>query len=149
MRTRSFVVGALATIGALGLIASCGDDPKSNLPTGPSLGLPASVTIDGPENVAPGQSVQFAAQIRLSDGSSKAVATEQRQQRPMEQVRTRPFSRCNVACVAADWIAAGRGGRGHHPYSESSPFPGQTFRRSNQEITHRASRHVSARGDSQ
>lgn len=50
-------------------------EPASKVPAGPTGPDTVSVTIDGPSTIAPGQSAQLKAVLRLSDGSTKiAVA---------------------------------------------------------------------------
>jgi hypothetical protein len=72
MRFRTIVLVAPALIGA-GLIAAC-NDPESRSPTFPSAPLLTSVSISGPATVAPGQSVQLVANVRMTDGTVKAVS---------------------------------------------------------------------------
>ena len=71
MRRLSFVVGLIAftTLG-------CDDHPVSVLPTTPGLPGVASITLSGPETIAPGQSVQLVVSVRLADGTTKLVGSE-------------------------------------------------------------------------
>ena len=67
-------VAALAAIAGATLVAACGDDLPP--PTGPSPSVPAIValTISGPSTLAPGQSVQYTASVRWSDGTVQTGA---------------------------------------------------------------------------
>jgi hypothetical protein len=70
---RQFLVtrGTLTAIALVALVAAC-DSPSSKLPAGPSSPTVASVIITGPDSIAPSQSAQFSAAVRLSDGTVKA-----------------------------------------------------------------------------
>ncbi len=57
------------------------------------------------------------------------------------------FLALQVGCVPDDWLEPGLGGRGHHPHSGRHPSLADV--RAAKRDHHRASRHVSARGDSQ
>lgn len=72
MRTK--VLGAITVIVSLhaGLLVAC-SDPVSHLPTTPSPPTVGSFEIIGPDSLAPGQSAQFIAAMRLSDGSTKLL----------------------------------------------------------------------------
>lgn len=70
MRTRFLSGATAAAITLAGLVAAC-DDPVSRIPTRPSVPSISSLEIAGPSSVAPGQSVQFTATARLSDGTTK------------------------------------------------------------------------------
>lgn len=67
-----------AVTGILGLqtalIVAC-SDPVSQLPTTPSPPSVGSFEVIGPDSLAPGQSAQFTAAMRLSDGSTKLLDT--------------------------------------------------------------------------
>lgn len=76
MRHVFFVCGALTAIVLAGLVASCGD-PKTQLPTGPSVPSVASIEISGPDSVAPGRSAQFLTIVRLFDGTNKNAMSTQ------------------------------------------------------------------------
>jgi hypothetical protein len=69
IRRKLLIAGAaLAAIAGSGLVAACGEDPK--LPAGPSGPSFVAVTITGgPSTLAPGQSAQYTASVRLSDGT--------------------------------------------------------------------------------
>jgi len=68
MRRLSLVVGSMA------FAALACDDPVSVLPTTPSSPAVASIELNGPSSIAPGQSVQLIATIRLADGTMKSPA---------------------------------------------------------------------------
>lgn len=70
MRMRVLSGATAAAITLTGLVAAC-DDPVSRMPARPSTPPISSVEIAGPSSVAPGQSVQFTATARLSDGTTK------------------------------------------------------------------------------
>jgi hypothetical protein len=61
---------ALTIVALSGLAATC-DSPAENLPTTPSAPIVVGVEIGGPSSVPPGQSAQFAAMLRLSNGATK------------------------------------------------------------------------------
>lgn len=73
MRRLSLIAGTLITTALAGFIVAC-DDPVSKLPTTPSSPSVSSVVVTGPDSIAPGQTAQFTAMIRLSDGTLKAPA---------------------------------------------------------------------------
>ena len=88
MRRRSPVRGwLLAAVAALTL--TC-DDPPSRMPTSPSTPMVAGVEIIGPDTLAPGQTAQYSAAVRLSDGTIKAPSPDTlvtwRSSRPNVQV---------------------------------------------------------------
>ena len=60
-------------IAALLFAATC-DHPTSSLPTAPGEPTITGLRIEGPDSLAPGQSVQFSAVAQMSDGTTK-VAT--------------------------------------------------------------------------
>ena len=70
MRRLSMIGGALA-IGLMALAAACGN-PESRVPLSPSQPTVAGLQVSGPASVAPGQSAQFLAATRLSDGTVKS-----------------------------------------------------------------------------
>lgn len=74
MRRLLVAVSALAAIVGATFVAACGDDVPP--PTGPSPSVPAIValTISGPSTLAPGQSVQYTASVRWSDGTVQTAA---------------------------------------------------------------------------
>lgn len=88
MRRRSLVRGALVAAAAA-LTFTC-DDPPSRLPTAPSAPAFAGVEIIGPDTLAPGQTAQYSAAVRLSDGTIKAPSPDTpvtwRSSRPNVQV---------------------------------------------------------------
>jgi hypothetical protein len=72
----------------IGVMAACGDDPQSPTqpsprpntappgPTPPSQATVTSCRLEGPASVPPGESAQFTATARYSDGSSRNVTDE-------------------------------------------------------------------------
>src|SRR5262245_6219736 len=52
------------------VVIAC-NNPATNLPPYPNLPFLSGIEISGPDTVAPGQSAQFFAVIRLSDGTRK------------------------------------------------------------------------------
>lgn len=73
MRKLPVAIAALAASAGATFVAACGDEPKP--PTGPSGPSFVAVTISGPSTLAPGQSAQYTASVRLSDGTVQ-TATE-------------------------------------------------------------------------
>ena len=74
MQRRSVLYGSL-TIAAVSLFVACGDDPS---PTQPSPLTPsefAGIQVIGPDSLAAGQSVQFVANIRQADGTTKSATS--------------------------------------------------------------------------
>ena len=65
----------LAAMGLGGLAAAC-HDPETRLPTNPSVPLFNGVDIVGPSSVPPGQSIQFAVNVRMSDGTVKGAGPD-------------------------------------------------------------------------
>jgi len=53
---------------------ACGKDPDSHMPTAPGLPTYGTVTIAGPDNVAPGQTARYSAVVTLSDGMEKTAS---------------------------------------------------------------------------
>ena len=74
MRRFSVFGGGLVVV-LVGLTGACGSDPVSKLPTGPSAPGVVGLQIIGPASVAPGQSAQFIANTRLSDGAVKSTTS--------------------------------------------------------------------------
>ena len=74
MRRFSLFGGGLAVV-LVGLAWACGNDPVSKLPTEPSAPGIVGLQIIGPASVAPGQSAQFIANTRLSDGTVKSTTS--------------------------------------------------------------------------
>ena len=76
MRKLLVTVGAIAGIASATLAAACGDgDDRRGPDTGPSPPSFAEVTItSGPGTLAPGQSAQYTASVRMSDGTVKTAA---------------------------------------------------------------------------
>jgi hypothetical protein len=74
MRRLSLVGGAQAIV-LVGLAAACGSSPTSRLPFSPSAPGVAGLQIGGPASVAPGQSAQFVADTRLTDGVVKTTTS--------------------------------------------------------------------------
>jgi hypothetical protein len=58
-----------------GLAATCGD-PQSRNPARPSAAFLSAVEIVGPDSIAPGESAQFVAYVRLNDGTRKTPTPE-------------------------------------------------------------------------
>ena len=81
MRNVSSVAALIAALAVVGLMAACDDGSKSGggpNPVGPSPNAPpfvTSVEISGPPSIPPGQSAQFTATARLSDGTSQTPAS--------------------------------------------------------------------------
>src|SRR5262245_41296895 len=73
MRRFSLFGGGLVIV-LVGLTGACGD-PVSKLPTDPSAPGIVGLQISGPASVAPGQSAQFIADARLSDGAVKTTTS--------------------------------------------------------------------------
>lgn len=74
--TRHFLFSRTATcLVVCGLAATCGD-PSSRNPTRPSAASLSSVEITGPDSIAPGDSAQFVANVRLNDGTRKSPTAE-------------------------------------------------------------------------
>ena len=67
-RRRSLRTGGAAAIVAVATAVAC-DNARS--PIAPNVPSVVAIRISGPESVAPGQTVQFSAQLRLSDGTLK------------------------------------------------------------------------------
>lgn len=79
MRNPSLVGALVAAIAVAGLIAACDSEPKPGVRPSPNV-QPAqpvvvSVEISGPASIPPGQSAQFTAISRLSDGTSQTATT--------------------------------------------------------------------------
>jgi hypothetical protein len=77
MRRLSLIGGALAIV-LVGLVPACGGDPATKNPVGPSAPSAGGLQITGPGSIAPGQSAQFIAETRLSDGTVKLLAAQWR-----------------------------------------------------------------------
>jgi hypothetical protein len=74
MRRLLVAVSTLMAIAGATLVAACGNElppPTSPSPSGPSF---VAVTISGPGTLAPGQSAQYTASVRLSDGTIQTAA---------------------------------------------------------------------------
>ena len=67
---RLSLVGAVAIV-LMGLIAACGD-PVSRNPMAPAAPSVNGLQVTGPSSIPPGQSAQFIANLRLSDGTVKS-----------------------------------------------------------------------------
>lgn len=74
MRTHSLLGGSLAAITMAVLLAAC-DDPESRNPLTPRVPTVAGLEMIGPDTLAPGQSAQYTATTRLSDGTRKTDAS--------------------------------------------------------------------------
>jgi carboxypeptidase family protein len=74
---RLFVIGSAVAIVLVGLVAACGRDPVSRNPLAPAAPSVGSLQISGPSSIAPGQSTQFIAETRLSDGTVKSSTSAQ------------------------------------------------------------------------
>lgn len=68
---RVSVVGAVFALAIILQAAACGSDPVSKNPTFPSGPSVLGLTVIGPSTVAPGQSAQFTADVRLNNGTVK------------------------------------------------------------------------------
>ena len=73
MRTHAIAFVAIGAFATAGLAGGCGDDPVSRLPPRPSTPFITSVDITGPDTIAPGQSAQYTATVRFSDGTRKSA----------------------------------------------------------------------------
>ena len=71
MRRQLPLIGGALAIVLMGLMVACGSEPVTRNPTGPSAPGIAGLQISGPATIPPGQSVQFTAATRLSDGTVK------------------------------------------------------------------------------
>ena len=71
MGNRSAIRGLVAITALSVTLVTCGGDPRSSVPTGPSAPTPVSVAIVGPGSISPGQQLQYVARIQMSDGSIK------------------------------------------------------------------------------
>ena len=74
MRRLSLIGGALAIV-LVGLMVACDRDPVTRNPLAPSPSV-LNVEINGPSSIPPGQSGQFIASIRQSDGTVKSASAE-------------------------------------------------------------------------
>jgi hypothetical protein len=74
MRKHSLVRRSLAIVILSAWMATCGD-PKTRAPLAPSGPAVLTPEITGPDTVAPGQSAQFTATIRLADGTTKLLTS--------------------------------------------------------------------------
>jgi hypothetical protein len=74
MQTRAVLFGSL-TLAAVGLFVACGDDPSPVKPSPISASPIASVQVIGPDSIYRGESVQFVASIRRSDGTTKSATS--------------------------------------------------------------------------
>lgn len=125
MTKRSFTARSLPLIAAAGLMASC-DDPKSNLPTSPGLPHAASVQIDGPASVAPGQTAQFTVMVFESDGTTKLATSP-----TARWISSNP----SVLSVNAAGLANAGSQQGEAMLTvEVTPGAGSTLRQSTREI---------------
>ena len=70
---RLSLIGAAAAIALIGQATACGSSPASRMPTSPSAPGIAGLQITGPASIAPGQSAQFIADTRLTDGAVKST----------------------------------------------------------------------------
>ena len=75
MVRRSPVRGSVALAALLGFTAACSES-GSRLPAAPSAPGVPEVTISGPDRLAPGQTAQYTATIRLADGTLKLPSPE-------------------------------------------------------------------------
>ena len=74
MRHRSVLFGFL-TIAAAGLLVACGDDPSAVKPSPLTPSPTESIEVTGPDALLAGQSVQFVAKVRQSDGTTKSATS--------------------------------------------------------------------------
>jgi len=72
MRTHSIVFASIGALSVAALVGAC-DNPGSRLPPRPSTPFVQGLDISGPDSVAPGQTAQFTATVRLSDGTRKTA----------------------------------------------------------------------------
>ncbi|HSC27586.1 MAG TPA: carboxypeptidase-like regulatory domain-containing protein [Vicinamibacterales bacterium] len=85
MRQLSWVWSPVSSIVLIGLLAACDGDrrpvvgPTTSGPTtpGPATSSIVAVEITGPQSIPPGQSAQFTAMSRFSDGSREPVTNHQ------------------------------------------------------------------------
>lgn len=78
IRRSTIAVVLTAVVGMMALLAGCDNNGPID-PTPPAVPIVVSVTgleLIGPESIPPGQSIQFRATARLSDGSSRDVTNE-------------------------------------------------------------------------
>ena len=76
MRTRSLFQRLLA-IAAATLVVACGDEPIPTQPTAPVPSEAASIEVMGQDSVIAGERVQFSANVRLADGTTKSATRMQ------------------------------------------------------------------------
>ena len=74
MRKRS-VLYRFLTIAAAGLFVACGDDPSPVKPSPLSPSEVAAIEVIGPDSLGAGQSAQFVAKIRQTDGTTKSATS--------------------------------------------------------------------------
>jgi hypothetical protein len=73
MFRRSCIDGVLA-IAMLGWLAAACGDPQTHQPVGPSAPWVATLKIEGPDTLPPGQSAQYTLSVELSDGTTKTLS---------------------------------------------------------------------------
>lgn len=71
---RPTVIGAALAIALVTTLVAC-DEPNSRTPTQPTPPSATSIQIVGPDSVAPGESAQFLANLRLPDGTVKSATS--------------------------------------------------------------------------
>jgi hypothetical protein len=69
------LIGRVLAIALVGLAVSCGSDPVSRVPSAPGAPAISGLQLNGPSTIPPGQSAQFSAQLRMSDGTVKSSLT--------------------------------------------------------------------------
>ena len=74
MRKRSVLYVSM-TFAAACLFVGCGDDPSPVKPSALSPSPFASIQVIGPDSLEPGQSAQFVANIRQTDGTTKSATS--------------------------------------------------------------------------
>jgi hypothetical protein len=116
-------VGLVTLATWAGLVVGCGD-PETNIPVGPSGPGVAGVSIVGPDTIAPGESAQFIARIRLADGTTKAAA-------PATDVRWTIAS--PIAQIDSNGLATALSQSGETTVAAEIPVPGGV-RRSTKEL---------------
>lgn len=73
---RISLIGSAVAVALVGLMAACGSDPVSRVPFSPLAPALSGLQIIGPASIAPNQSVQYTAQMRLSDGTVKSSTND-------------------------------------------------------------------------
>ena len=75
---RLSLVGCALAFVLIAMAAACGRSPVTRSPASPlAPGVASVLQLSGPPSIAPGQSAQFTATIRLTDGTVKSATTGQ------------------------------------------------------------------------